>query len=323
MDPADESAASPFDQISQQLASLTQAVRDLQGSYQHLQTQVQGLSDPSNPVPPAAPSMSASPSAEYTGRPFKPKVPLPDKFSGDRRQFRTFVNSCRLLFSLQPYTFSSEQTKVGVMISLLSGEPQTWAHRLLERRSSILIDANTFIHAMAQLYDDPHREVTAEAALRSLTQGKRPVEEYVSDFRRYAADTEWNTQALKHQFRIGLSETLKDELARVGVPQGLEELIDLSVQIDRRLRERRAERLQPSSVSWLSPRTSGNFQAAAHAGDTSEPMQIGLVRSALSSEERARRRQLNLCLYCGQPGHFLKDCPTRPKEHAVPTRPKM
>lgn len=40
---------------------------------------------------------------------------------------------------------------------------------------------------------------------------------------------------------MGLSESLKDELARVGTPDTLEALITLAIQIDRRLRERRSE----------------------------------------------------------------------------------
>ncbi|KAI3366903.1 hypothetical protein L3Q82_009548, partial [Scortum barcoo] len=38
-----------------------------------------------------------------------------------------------------------------------------------------------------------------------------------------------------------------------------------------------------------------------------EPMQIG--RTRLSPEERACRHQGNLCLYCGQAGHFVSRCP--------------
>lgn len=95
---------------------------------------------------------------------------------------------------------------------------------------------------MAQLYEDPQKTTTAEAALYTLQQGRRAAEDYVTDFRRWSADTNWNDAALRHQFRMGLSDSLKDELARVGVPDTLEALKHLAIQIDRRLRERRAER---------------------------------------------------------------------------------
>ncbi|KAI3358945.1 hypothetical protein L3Q82_014740 [Scortum barcoo] len=64
--------------------------------------------------------------------------------------------------------------------------------------------------------------------------------------------------------------------------------------------------------------------ALSHGGSSSnshtrepEPMHIG--RTRLSPEERARRRQGNLCLYCGQAGHFISRCPA--KGHAVVPQP--
>lgn len=45
-----------------------------------------------------------------------------------------------------------------------------------------------------------------------------------------------------------------------------------------------------------------------------EPMQIGMVRSALTSDERLRRRQVNLSLHCGGARHFLRNCPVRPSK---------
>lgn len=94
---------------------------------------------------------------------------------------------------------------------------------------------------MAQLYEDPQRTATAESALFALQQGRRPAKDYVTNFKRWSADTQWNNAALCHQFRMGLSGGLKDELAQVGMPDTLEELIALTIQIDRRLRERRSE----------------------------------------------------------------------------------
>lgn len=41
-----------------------------------------------------------------------------------------------------------------------------------------------------------------------------------------------------------------------------------------------------------------------------EPMQLGYT--PLQPEERERRRQMHLCLYCGQAGHFKVNCPVRP-----------
>lgn len=90
---------------------------------------------------------------------------------------------------------------------------------------------------MTVLYDDPQRTATAGSALHTLIQGRRPVEDYIVEFHKWSADTGWNASALKYQFRLGLAETLKDELAQIKAPFSLENLIQVSIQLDRCLRE--------------------------------------------------------------------------------------
>jgi Zinc knuckle len=34
----------------------------------------------------------------------------------------------------------------------------------------------------------------------------------------------------------------------------------------------------------------------------------------LTQEEKKRRMENKLCLYCGKPGHIVKECPTAPKD---------
>ncbi|KAM4748904.1 pendrin-like [Rhinophrynus dorsalis] len=54
--------------------------------------------------------------------------------------------------------------------------------------------------------------------------------------------------------------------------------------------------------------------SSAPSLDTEEPMEIGLVRTQLSPGERERRRNCGLCFYCGERGHFISHCPTRPSK---------
>lgn len=238
-----EQRTSPMEELCVHLAGLTEAVKNLQQGYTRLEERVLALSNPTGVQgAPSASASSAGPSPTMVMLPPEPRVPTPERFSGDRSKFKAFRNSCELFFALQPGTFSLEVTKVGFVVSLLTGDPQTWAHRLLEQKDVSLTNLTTFFDALAQLYENPQLSVTAETALRTLQQGRRAAEDYVAEFRRRSADTNWNDAALRYQFRMGLSDPLKDELARVGVPQTLNALIDLAIQIDRRLRERRAER---------------------------------------------------------------------------------
>lgn len=112
---------SPMEVALQQITALTQVIQKLQKGYLQLKGCLQ------HPPEPPTSSDQSSPSAAPTVVIF-----------GDRKKFRSFRISCYLYFVLEPHTFSTETLKVGYIISLLSGEPQTWAHGLLEQESPVI-----------------------------------------------------------------------------------------------------------------------------------------------------------------------------------------
>lgn len=140
-----EQGTSPMEELCAHLAGLTEAVKNLQQGYTRLEERVLTLSNPIGAQgASSAPAPSVGPSSTVVMLPPEPKVPTPERFFGNRHKFRAFRNSCELFFALQPRTFSVEATKVGYVISLLSGDPQTWAHRLLEQKDISLTTLSTF-----------------------------------------------------------------------------------------------------------------------------------------------------------------------------------
>ncbi|KAE8597686.1 hypothetical protein XENTR_v10016564 [Xenopus tropicalis] len=180
-------------------------------------------------------------------------------------------------------------------MTLLLGDPQLWAFTLPPSdpaRTSL----DSFFKAMAIIYDDPDQSASVDSAIRNLRQGKRRVKDY-------CIETGWNDAALRSQFRVGLSDTVKDSLINFPVSSSLDSLMHLAIQIDRRHRERRQERV-PAASEYL-PRPEVAFSRPSE-----EPMQLGSTR--LSSEEKDRRRANVLCLYCEDRGHFRSTCLKRP-----------
>uniref|UniRef100_A0A8C5W9J4 CCHC-type domain-containing protein n=1 Tax=Leptobrachium leishanense TaxID=445787 RepID=A0A8C5W9J4_9ANUR len=137
------------------------------------------------------------------------------------------------------------------------------------------------------------------------------------EFKQYALDTAWNEAALITQFCSGLSDQVKDEIAQIGVPSTLEMLMQVSISIDRRLRERRQERnLYPPVQPCRAPQPALHdvtraLVPYAPRNAQEEPMQIGAIDRRLPPEEMARRRTNRLCLYCGQAGHVIRNCPEK------------
>ena len=114
-------------------------------------------------------------------------------------------------------------------------------------------------------------------------------------------------------FLLGLADYIKDELVSYDLPASLDEIIALPSCVDRRIQARHNERWQGQGERLQAPRLPALSRSLTPPASTprrdSEPMQIG--RASLTPQERERRRRGNLCLYCGQPGHFLSRCPEK------------
>ncbi|XP_073669521.1 uncharacterized protein [Paramisgurnus dabryanus] len=134
--------------------------------------------------------------------------------------------------------------------------------------------------------------------LLNLRQGRRTAAEYALTFRTLAAQTNWVEDTLKILFRQGLNQDLQSELACCNEGMSFEEFVAMSIRVDNLVRSRRPVR--------------GYDIPAASSSEVCEPMQVG--RARLTLEEREHRFHERLCLYCGEAGHILAVCPTRPSQ---------
>ena len=161
---------------------------------------------------------------------------------------------------------------------------------------------------------------------------------------RYAVLVKWNDEAKAAQFYRGLKDAIKDELSRVGRPVNLKDLEAAAIRIDTRLFERLVEkgerpmttnftgsqsRFTPRTPSTFVPRTSSTFtpRTSTFTKSTytrpSENLRASFTssdqvtkRGKLSPAEYQRRKDNNLCLYCGDKGHQVLQCPVAPSPHS-------
>jgi len=254
-----------------------------------------------------------------------PKISLPDKFDGSRKNLRAFLNQVRLVIRMQSDRYPDDERQVGLLASLLTGPASNWFAPLLERNRPLLRNFEAFVMDLEATFGDTDRTRSAEGKLRNLRQGSRPASQYASEFRLIAGDTNWNDDALMAQFRIGLNDDVKDLLLTMEDPLDLQQLITHAVKCDNRLFERRMERNGRANMSRtpaisrfsqpvITPTPTPSRPAPQQNLPPGDPMQLDTVRiKHLTPAEKQRRKQENLCLYCGKPNHIASNCPEKPR----------
>lgn len=318
-------------EIRTTLQNLSSGVNQLGSRLNEVASQLSTWKPPDQQQSPdSAQASGPPPSAAQQAQPREPFIPTPGRYSGELGLCKQFIHQCMLVFDQQPLTYGSDRSRVAFVMSLLSGKASVWAVALANSDSPVCNTLDSFTAEMLRVFDHPLQGKEASNRLLSLRQGSGSVSAYSIDFRILATECGWDDKALQGIFFRGLSENVKDELAARDETSTLEELISLSIRLDNRLRERRRERaVRPSfpitnTCSRLPNQhepppafphqDSSSVPAPTTASSPEEPMQLGRLR--LTQEERQRRLSRGLCVYCGQAGHILLNCPTRPKDQA-------
>lgn len=252
----------------------------------------------------------------------EPRVSLPEKFDGTRSKFRGFVNQIRLIIALQSERYPTEESRVGLVGTLLTGQALSWFAPLFEKGSPILSNFDTFLEAFAEAFSEHDKARWATTKIRSLRQGTRSASTYASDFRQLACDINWDEAALMSQFYWGLKDTVKDLLLSLPDPQTLNEAISQAVKCDNRLFQRCQDQGSWTPSREQPTRHTSSLSASSPSLDSEVTnMQIDAIRAKhLTPEEKKRRMEEGLCLYCGEGGHRVSNCPKKPSQRIVKTR---
>ncbi|NP_001278228.1 retrotransposon-derived protein PEG10 isoform 1 [Capra hircus] len=231
---------------------------------------------------------------------------LPEKFDGNPDMLVPFMSQCQLFMEKSTRDFSVDRVRVCFVTSMMTGRAARWASAKLERSHYLMHNYPAFMTEMKHVFEDPQRREAAKRKIRRLRQGMGSVVDYSNAFQMIAQDLDWNEPALIDQYHEGLSDHIQAELARLEVAKTLSALIGQCIHIERRLARAAAARKPRSPPRALVAPQVNNHH---HQADPTEP--VGGARMRLTQEEKERRRKLNLCLYCGNGGHYADNCPAK------------
>ncbi len=297
-----KSRSSPPDSAVQALVA---QVSGLTAQLQQMRTEV--AASPTLPVPLPVPSIPV-----HADRHVEPRLPPPASYSGEPHFCRPSLAKCSLFFALQPLAFPTEQSKMALVITLLSGRAGLWGTAVWENKHPCCLSFQAFSDELKKVFDRAVAGREAARVLAALKQGGNSVTDFSIEFRTLAAECKWNEEAQWDMFLQGLADHIQKEIFALDLPSDLDGLIDLAIRVDARL-QRRDQRVRQS----LTPESSACFPVSSKAMVSPifdpEPMQVG--RTRLSREEKDRRRTLGLCLYCGAAGHLAAHCPVKDRAH--------
>ncbi|KAL0148420.1 hypothetical protein M9458_056230 [Cirrhinus mrigala] len=165
----------------------------------------------------------------------------------------------------------------------------------MEREEAVAIvePYATFLQILHEVFGQPVTPITVQEELLQLHQGKLPIHEYILRFRTLSLTSGWNDSALLAVFRRGLNANIRQQMAIYEDNVGLDAFLKRAVTISQHL------------TACETP-----VEFAPSCTSTEEPMHTDTYH--LTAQERTRRLQGGLCLYCGAPSHLLLQCPVRP-----------
>ena len=100
------------------------------------------------------------------------------------------------MFEQQPFTYSTDRSRVAFIMSLLSDKAAAWALAISNSNSPISHSLQSFTAEMRKVFDHPVRGKEAGKRLLSLRQGSGSVANCAIDFRILAAESGWDDMAL-------------------------------------------------------------------------------------------------------------------------------
>ncbi|CAD6929902.1 unnamed protein product [Tilletia controversa] len=251
----------------------------------------------------------------------EPKVASPEFFHGrSKTKLAHFLLGLNIVLQTQSSRFPDDRSKITFAISFFRDEAMSWIEPFANKdpldQPDFMKIYRLFVNELKTIFGDPDEVATAERQIRALRQ-RGSASSYFADFRRFAAVLDWNDSALASQAYTGLKDKIKDELARIGRPTVLNELILTATRIDTRFSERDSEREreQPtlsSSTASNPPRSSATpvtttIKVKQEPKDNSGASSFR--RGPLTDDEKARRRREGLCAYCASPDHEVLNCP--------------
>ena len=275
------------------------------------------------------------------------KAKEPDTFDGsDPKKLNNFILLCNLYFRGNT-AYDDDTNKVTLALSYLRGTALEYFEPSLldgDDYPAWIDNWSAFVRTLKTQFGPIDPTADAEDAIDNLKmQDNQKIVKYNVEFNKFAIRTHWDDQVLRHRYYSGLAERIKDIMGHYGKPSTLDEMKTLAHSIDSRHWERAREKSRSGRSKSDTPDKSDKAKSddkknqASSSGHnhnhkdnkskkqhgnkdnkSDKPSSSSGTNSAIADKlgkdgkllpaERQRRFDLNLCMFCGGPGHTAANC---------------
>jgi hypothetical protein len=244
----------------------------------------------------------------------------PTPFKGDRTKIQAFIQECRGYLQLNKRIYTDDEAKVAFILSFLTeGEALQWKEVFLASITNtdgefVYPAIKDFVILLTAHFKPINQFRTANNKLAMLKQGKRPVEEMVTEFRLLTtlagmpAETEADNIHLINYFQRALNPTLMRKIALAAdVPTTISGWVERAIQYDTNYRMTMEMIGAHAGKTEYKPKRQENFEYSWRKKATPERDPYAMDVDAMSTEKQSFLMRKGACFVCEGVGHRASD----------------
>ena len=241
------------------------------------------------------------------------KIPTPECFFGKKDEdLDGFLHQLEEHFELAAVT--SDTTRIRLAALCLRGAARTWYTSTGVFEPGEIGTWERFTEEIKAHFSPLNQSKMARDKLHGLVQDGS-VSSYTYEFRTLSVKvTDLSDSERYHRYIGGLKHYIRREIElRPDLPETFEAAARFAEKFDRTSNAYKGDRNNKSA--WRPPTASNSSGSSASRVFGPRPMEIDAIKKEgpkhgpLNQEERDRRREQNLCAYCGSDKHLVAECP--------------
>jgi hypothetical protein len=253
----------------------------------------------------------------------------------DRSKWRTLLSSVLLHFQAKPETYDMDCRKIHFTMTHLDRPAKSFITTKIQQEpeSPFFHDWKAFMEDMKQLFGEHNSRGVAQRKLRQIKMGdKEDFAMFVVRFQEDDLDSGFNDLAMKSALQDALNSRMLRLLMTVPEAETYSKLVHQCLMLDQPYNDIEAELRLRRGLSQTNQAQGRAVQVVEELMQTSDEMLqqetstetfiaddwyegIGLFEDMclravnVSPEQRKYWRDNALCYYCGEKGHFMRQCP--------------